>query len=190
MIKTNLEKYGSECCLKNQNIKTKIKQTNLEKYGVENVSQNLEIQEKMKKTMIRKYGVEFPLQNEKIAEETIKKCFKQKEFIFPSGKVIKCQGYEPFALSDLLNEYNEDKLLTGCKNVSKLWYLDANDQKHRHYVDIYIPDKKLCIEVKSAWTLKYKTEYIFKKQEQAKLDGYNYEIWVYDNKGNKVETFT
>jgi hypothetical protein len=188
MKKTCLEKYGVDNVIKNQDIKAKIKTTCLEKYGVDNPGKSIDFQEKMKQTMVKKYGVEFPLQNDIIAESTIKKCFKQKEFTFPSGKIIKCQGYEPFALNDLLSKYNEEQLVTGCKNVPKLWYLDNDGNKHRHFVDIYIPDLNLCIEVKSNWTFKYKTECIYKKQEYAKLDGYNYEIWIYNNKGNKIET--
>jgi hypothetical protein len=32
--------------------------------------------------------------------------------------------------------------------------------------------------------------YVFLKQKAAKELGYEYEIWVYDNKGNKIEVFT
>jgi hypothetical protein len=55
-------------------------------------------------------------------------------------------------------------------------------------VDIFIPSKNLCIEVKSLWTLKKVKSNIFIKQKTAKELGYNYEIWVYDSKGNKIET--
>jgi len=43
--------------------------------------------------------------------------------------------------------------------------------------------------VKSSWTLSYKKSNIFEKQLAAKELGYKYEIWVYDFKGNKVETY-
>ena len=45
-----------------------------------------------------------------------KRC-KQKIFTYPSGKIIKCQGYEPFALTNLLNKYNEEQIVT-IKNKS------------------------------------------------------------------------
>jgi hypothetical protein len=44
-----------------------------------------------------------------------------------------------------------------------------------------------CIEVKSIWTALKKKDSIFLKQEAAKKLGYKYEIYVYDQKGNRVE---
>lgn len=191
MIKTNIEKYGVDCCFKNNDIKENIKKTNLEKYGVENVGKNNVIQEKMKNTMLNKYGVQYPLQNEKIAENTSKKSYKIKLFYLPSGKEIKCQGYEPFALQELLeNNIEENNIITGCKNVPEIWYTDEENNNHRHYVDIYIPNQNKCIEVKSTWTIKIKNSNIFLKQIAAKELGYEYEIWVYDKNGNKIEVFT
>jgi hypothetical protein len=191
MEQTNLEKYGSKCCLKNKEIKAKIIKTNLEKFGFENVGQNHIVHQKMKNTMQEKYGVNYPLQNSTIAEKTSKKCYKPKSFIFPSGREITCQGYEPFALKDLIEIYciDEAYIITGCKNVPTIWYNDNSGKKHRHYVDIYIPSENKCIEVKSSWTINHKKSNIFEKQKTAKEIGYLYEIWVYDYKGNKVETF-
>ncbi len=59
-------------------------------------------------------------------------------------------------------------------------------KKHKHYVDIFIPSQNRCIEVKSTWTIKQNEKAIFQKQNAAKEAGYLYEIWVYDNKGNKI----
>jgi hypothetical protein len=56
---------------------------------------------------------------------------------------------------------------------------------HRHFVDIFIPSKNLCIEVKSSWTMQKPN--VFFKQTSGKLLGYAYEIWVYDCKGTKIE---
>ena len=55
-----------------------------------------------------------------------------------------------------------------------LQYTDANNKKHRHYVDIYIPSQNRCIEVKSTWTLT--KDNVFLKQEAGKKLGYKYEI--------------
>ena len=118
-----------------------------------------------------------------------KKSYSKKEFIFPSGKIEFIQGYEHFALNELLHLENieEDEILVGAKNVPKIWYKDENDKLHRHYVDIFIPSKNLCIEVKSTWTMK-KTN-VFLKQSAGKELGYNYEIWVYDPKGTKIDCY-
>jgi hypothetical protein len=112
-----------------------------------------------------------------------------KEYIFPSGKIVKVQGTESYALDFLVkNELiDENDIVVGAKNVPTIWYYDKIGKKHRHYVDIFIPSQNLCIECKSTWTFNKKEDNIFLKQEAGKKLGYNYEIWVYDGKGKIVE---
>ena len=47
-------------------------------------------------------------------------------------------------------------MVTGCKNVPTIWYIDIDididGKKRRHFVDIFIPNQNRCIEVKSTWT--------------------------------------
>jgi hypothetical protein len=175
--------------LQSEDIKKKCKITNLEKYGVEYPQKSKNIKNKIKDTCFKKYGVEHPQHNSEIAEKTSKSCYKTKLFIFPSGNEIKCQGYEPFALSDLIkNNIDENDIITGSTNVPAIWYKDENEKNHRHYVDIFIPSQNKCIEVKSTWTAEKKKDCIFLKQNAAKEQGYAYEIWVYDNKGNRIIT--
>lgn len=190
MKNTCLEKYGSENCLGNKEIQQKIKDVNIKKYGVDNPGKLIEFQEKMKKTMVEKYGVEYPLQNPEISQNSVSKCFQTKEYTFPSKNIIKYQGYENFALDDIIkNNICEEDIITIRKYVPTIWYNDDNNIKRRHFVDIFIPSKNLCIEVKSKWTLNLKISNIFLKQKAAKEMGYNYEIWVYDHKGNKINCF-
>jgi len=114
-----------------------------------------------------------------------------KEYILPSGNTINIQGYEHFALDELLQKenMNENDIITGCKNVPTIWYNDESGKKHRHFVDIFIPSQNKCIEVKSTWTLKKQKEIVLLKKMAAKELGYLYEIWVYDKIGNKVEFY-
>lgn len=208
--KTNLITYGTECSLGNEEIqqqskstmikrygveyplqantfKEKMKQTNLIKYGVECSLANKEVRKKVKSTMIKKYGVDFATQNPEISEKASHNSYLIKDFTFNSGKIIKCQGYEPFALNDLIkNNIEENDIITGTKNVPTIWYNDENGNKHRHYVDIFIPSQNKCIEVKSTWTINHIHSNILLKQTAAQELGYNYEIWVYDKKGNKI----
>jgi len=188
---TNLETYGFEYGLQNKEVKEKRKITNLAKYGVENQLQRKEIREKIRETNLEKYGVEFSMQNPETMEKQIKSSYYLKDYKLPSGDLIKIQGFEHYALDELFKceNINENDIITGCKNVPVVWYNDATDKKHRHYVDIYIPLQNKCIEVKSTWTFKMQKETIFLKQQAAKEVGYLYEIWVYDNKGNKVEFY-
>ena len=60
-------------------------------------------------------------------------------------------------------------------------------KEHRHYVDIFIPTQNRCIEVKSTWTAKINNHNIYLKQEAAKKLGYKYEIWIYNEKKNKIK---
>jgi hypothetical protein len=184
---TMIKRYGVEYPLQDNNIQEKMKQTNLEKYGTECSLGNKEVRKKVKSTMIKRYGVEYATQNPEISEKASNNSYLIKDFIFTSGKIIKCQGYEPFALNDLIkNNIEENDIITGAKNVPTIWYNDENGKKHRHYVDIFIPSQNKCIEVKSTWSIKHVHSNIFFKQKAAQELGYNYEIWVYDKKGNKI----
>ena len=189
--KNTLEKYGVEHFTQTNIMKEKTIKTNLEKYGVEHNSQREEIQNKIKKTNLEKYGVERCMQNPEIMEKNIKMSYYLKEYILPSGNIIKIQGYEHFALDELLQKanINENDIITGCKNVPIIWYNDESEKKHRHFVDIFIPSQNKCIEVKSTWTFKKQKEIVLLKKMAAKELGYLYEIWVYDKIGNKVEFY-
>ena len=138
--KTNLEKYGFEYGLQNEEVKEKRRISNLERYGFENPLQREEIKEKCKQTNLEKYGVEYPSQNTEIYEKMNKTSYYIKEYILPSGNIINIQGYEHFALDELLQKenMNENDIITGCKNVPTIWYNDESGKKHRHFVDIFI----------------------------------------------------
>lgn len=111
-------------------------------------------------------------------------------YTLPSGNIIKYQGYENFALDELLQQgVLEEDIINGCKDVPEIWYEDEANQKHRHYVDIFVPSQNKCIEIKSTWTAEKKKDNIFLKQTAGKSMGYLYEIWVYDGKGQKVECY-
>ena len=181
-----LEKYGVENSFQSQEIKDKIKATNLEKYGVEYPSQLLEFKEKAKATCLEKYGVEHAMQNPEVADKSSKASYSRKDYTLPSGKIIQIQGYEHYALDELVKIFNEYEIINGSGSVPEIWYYDDEGMKHRHFVDIFIPSQNKCIEVKSTWTAEKKKDNIFKKQQAGKNLGYNYEIWIYDE-AEKVE---
>jgi hypothetical protein len=135
--------------------------------------------------------VEHHNQNEDVMSKTSKNAYKLKKYIFPSNKIIEIQGYENFALDELIinEKIDESDIISGCKNVPVIWYNDETGKKHRHYVDIFIPSQNKCIEVKSTWTAEKKKDNIFLKQNAAKELGYKYEIWVYNNKKEKINCY-
>jgi hypothetical protein len=185
------KKYGVSHFFKSQEFKDNNKQLFLNKYGVEFPMQSVTIQNTCKTNCENRYGVSHPMQIPEIADKTFKNSFKTKSYIMPSGKTIKIQGYEPFAIDELLKVENipEENIITGSTNVPVIWYEDIKGKKCRHYVDIFIPMQNRCIEVKSTWTAKKGKDYIFLKQEAAKKLGYIYEIWVYDHNGNRIEEY-
>ena len=74
---TNLEKYGCENPLQNEEVRDKVTATNLEKYGCENPFQNEEIKDKMKATCLKKYGVENPMKSKEVREKSKTACLKK-----------------------------------------------------------------------------------------------------------------
>ena len=184
---TNLKKYGVEHNSSSNEVKYKRRQTCLKKYGKEYYSQTPEFKEKIIKTSLHNWGTEYPNQNADVIDKNSKKMFARKDYIFPSGKCIAIQGYENYAINELLKTIEETNITTGAKNVPPIWYIGSDNKKHRHYVDIFIPTENLCIEVKSTWTSEKKQDNIFLKQNAAKELGYKYEIWIYNGKGVCVE---
>jgi hypothetical protein len=184
-----IDKYGTLDFRSSEYIKNKIKQTVMEKYGVDHISKSKDIQLLKKENCLNKYGVEYNSQRPDIAEKISHNNFMIKEYTFPSGRIDKVQGYEPFAINDLINNYqiDENDIITGAKNVPEIWYYDINQKKHRHYVDIFIKSQNKCIEVKSSWTVQ--RENVFNKQTTAKGLGYLYEIWVYNQKGQIIDKY-
>jgi hypothetical protein len=184
---TCLKKYGVEYIGQNDIIKNKIKETNYIKYDVECILQNKKIKEQIINTNLIKYGVENPIQNPEIADKAANNSYQVKTYTLPSGKIIKYQGYENFALDELINSnICENDIYNKKIDVPEIWYCDDKGKNRRHYVDIYIKSQNKCIEVKSNWYFNCSKDIILNKQKAAKKLGYNYEIWVYDNKRNKV----
>lgn len=123
-----------------------------------------------------------------VSEKASKNAYKSKNYTYPSGRIDKVQGYEPFALNDLLKieNVNENDIITKRTKVPEIWWVDENKKSHRYYVDIFIRNKNRCIEVKSTWTHEKKKDIILLKQKSVIEAGYECEIWVYNSKGEKV----
>jgi hypothetical protein len=182
---TCLKKYGVEHVSKTQSYKEKCKKTFLENYGVDNPNKTTLVREKIKKTCLEKYGVESPSQSQEIMEKMQKNAKKYKEYTMPSGKIRKVQGYEPFALDELVVLYSEEDIITDRKDIPRISYT-VNDKTKYYFPDIYIKSQNKIIEVKSTWTYKCKTDNIQEKEKATVQAGYNYETWIYDTKGNKT----
>jgi len=181
---TNIERYGSECSLNNKEVQDKIKNTMMIRHGVEHNFQAGELRDKRKETFLAKYGVEHPAQNLEIQAKSERNSKKFKEYKMPSGIVKKIQGYEHFALDELVKSYTEDQLKTDRKDVPRVEYM-MEEKKHFYFPDIYIPHENKLIEVKSTWTFNKKNDITMAKAKSCKEKGYCFELWVYDGKGGK-----
>ena len=187
-IQTCMKNFGCEHPSQSEEVKEKMKQTCIEIYGCENPGQSEEVKEKMKQTCMKIYGCEHQSQNAEISEKQSKNAYKSKDYTFPSGRIEIIQGYEHFMLNDLLKEnISEDDISVKRNEVPTVWYIDENEKKHRYYVDCFIKSQNRCIEAKSTWTAEKKKYVIFLKQKALKDAGYECEIWIYNNKGEKVE---
>lgn len=174
---TCLEKYGVDNITKLTSTQDKIKNTCIERYAYTSASKNEMIKDKIKQTNQLKYGKDWFIQTESFKYKTLNKyeqigvthCsqisgtvekrtragFRWKDYVLPSGKVIKVQGYENIAMDRLLETYSEDDIVTDNKDIEnyigKIFY-EHDNKKHRYFPDIYVISTNTLIEVKSQWT--------------------------------------
>ena len=94
-------------------------------------------------------------------------------------------------LDELLNEENisQEDIFVKRSEMPEVWYHDTNGKKHRYFVDCFIKSQNRCIEAKSTRTAELKKDNIFLKQQSLKDAGYDCEIWVYNQKGEKVNCY-
>lgn len=173
------EEYGSEYYVTSDHCKSRMK----EEYGSEYyVTSN-----HYTRTMIDKYGVPHPMQNPELLSKALHTAFSSKDYIAPSGNIWRIQGYEHFALRDILDSgICEDDIIVGCARITPTpieYSLDGKN--HVYFPDIYIKSLNLMIEIKSAYTYQRdEAKNIAKFQAASKL--FNFELWVYNSKGERV----
>ena len=107
--------------------------------------------------------------------------FTYKKYIFPSGKTVNYQGYENYALDEIVNIYSEDDIENDRKHIPNIKYMLKN-KVHYYYPDIYIKSKNLIIEVKSEYTYKQQLIKNIVKSLAVRKAGYNFEFWIYTDK--------
>jgi hypothetical protein len=206
MLNVHRMPYCKECSLKEHAIRGK--NTCMQKYGVENAGMVPEIKKIINDAYIKKYGM-HPLKTEEVKNKRVKTCLEKygghpnqnkevqvkseatsyhyKEYMMPSGNIIKYQGYENLALNELIHIYDEEDILTGRANIPIInYYID--NTKHVYFPDLFIKSENKIIEVKSEWTIKLKRGNIEEKASATIKAGYKYEIWVYNDKKVKVNT--
>lgn len=123
------------------------------------------------------------------------RCFdagvKFRDYTFPSGRVVKIQGFEDKGLDYILSTLyknpitgkpvTEDEIIVG-KQIGCFKYT-LDDKEHRYYPDIHIKDTNLYIEIKSTFTLNSKYDINMAKFKGMQNHGKCLQVLVFDNKG-------
>jgi len=176
-----------------QKIQGKTIETNRLKYGTDYESQSLTKEEtdkrnvKREETCMERFNCRNPAQDPDTLEKIHTSAKKYKDYVMPSGKIVRVQGYEPFALSDLLKIYQEENIKTSKKDIGRIPY-ENNGIKRYYFPDILITHENKLIEVKSRHTYNQDLEENTCKGKACKAEGYLYEIWIYNRKGICEET--
>ena len=169
----NYDMYCSKKCFKKyQTISTK--ETCLIKYGVDNYN---------KLDFVRKKH------GDRILNQMINGIYKHsyKNYILPSGRIIRIQGFEDKALNILLTKYREDDILYGPKEIHQITGIikyKFEDQERKYFPDFYIKSENKIIEVKSIWTFDKKgrskklREQNELKKEACIKKGLNFEFMI------------
>ncbi len=209
--KTFLERTGEDWCSKTQEHRDKIKATSIKKFGCTHFTQNEEvinksketfdklyggqgaasplIAEKIKSTTLKNHGVEYAWQIPGVQDKIQASRFALKDYVFPSGRIEKVQGYEPRALDMLLLEgISEEDIVVSRQDISDLIgpiFYEKNGQKSRYFPDFYIKSLNLVVEVKSLFTYNgYDHDEVLLKREATIALGFNYRFMVFE--GSKL----
>jgi hypothetical protein len=193
-------KYCSNDCKRqhiyNDDRSRKMRETCLKNHGVENPGQSKIIKEKIKETCIKTYGVDHNLKIpyvREIVNQKLRDIFANREFgkfytyAFPSGKTVRVQGFEMFALDELLQINDETNIIVGRKNIyEEIGHVNYNDCGiiREYFPDIYIKSNHKIIEVKSEYTYNLHLQQNLIKKESCIEQGYDFEFWIYDKNKN------
>jgi hypothetical protein len=182
--KTFMENYGVDNPGRDPEIKKKIKETFDTNYGIHPLK-TPEIIAKRAETCLKIYGG-HPNQNKEVQTKSEATSYKFRDYMMPSGNIVKVQGYEHIALDELVQIYEEDDILVGRYAIPTIDYY-INDTKHVYFPDFMIKSENKIIEIKSEWTIQLKRGNVEEKALATIKAGYKYEIWVYNDKKVKVQ---
>ena len=191
-----IDEYGVDNPMKVDKFKNNLKDTCLERYGHTNYLCSTDGMTQVKaawadpvkrknrldaiySSYLERFGG-YPYQNAEILEKAMTNAMKYREYVMPSGTIIKIQGYENKALDELLLTYQESDLITAKGKVPKISYY-FNDKQRVYYPDIYIPKENKIIEVKSTYTYNMQLEKNLAKQKACIDQGFLFEFKIYSS---------
>ena len=182
MLQRNLQKYGNVCTLYDPEVRKKVNSTKLLKYGSINHQKNPQVIKKQilsyKSNSIKKYGVDHPIKCSELSSRF--NTYVTHEYILPSNKIIKLQGYESKTLDQLLLIYAQEDILYQRKDMPDIQYYDPLTEKwHRYYPDFFIPKQNLIIQTKSKYTLEKQAYKNCLKINAVFSNGYNFKLYIH-----------
>lgn len=174
----NLVKYGR----KHYMTSDAGKQRNMEEWGHEVYVQS----EIGKQRMVDKWGVTNAMHSPELFAKQQKASFSLKPYTFPSGRTVHVQGYEHFALRDLISEgIDEDNILVSSDGIPCIEYT-FEGKTHMYHPDIYISSLGKFVEVKSEYTFESSRARNVAKFQAACIS-YNFELRIYTKKGELTD---
>lgn len=181
--KTNLVRYGVENTFQSDVIKDKIRRKVFETHGVEHNAQRPDVLQAKEQTCMQRYGCRNHMQNPEVFERYMQKAYKTKEYMFTDGTKVEVQGYEPWALQLLeFAGYCSNDIVVQKQQVPSIWY-DINGKKKRYYCDLYIPEERIVVEVKSTYTYKCDIVKLMKVHIECDKLKLKFCLLVFDDKG-------
>lgn len=179
---THLKIYGVSYPLQRKAIQEQIEESCMKRYGVRRPFMSEEIREKgrekAKETMIEKYGFPFAMQNVEIFKRALSSSFRTKKFIFPSGKEVNIMGFESQAITYLLQSYDEKEI--EVDKVPSIQYIDSDNKSRVYHPDIFLPEEKCLIEVKSCYTLYCEFDKNMSKFDAVKKEGFMMRLIMFE----------
>ena len=177
---TCIERYGG-VGMASEELFSKMKKTNVEKYGVEYYSSTNDWYDRCVKTASEKYGKEWVSKVDSINAKQQSGGYSYYDFEFPSGKVVRVQGYEPKVLTKLVVDYDEDDIVVGVQNIIDcigFFHYVYENKTHRYYPDIYIKSENRVIEDKSDYTFNKEKEKNLLKRDSVINKGINFNFII------------
>jgi len=124
-----------------------------------------------------------------MSESFKRKCLsglgKNKEYILPSGTIIKLRGYEPNFLNFIFNNnlLKEDDVIFYPQRI----LYEYNNKEHYYYPDFFIPKYNLIVETKSSWIMKKQgIEKTLQKEKYTMNQGFQF-LLIIDNNFEKIK---
>jgi len=103
-----------------------------------------------------------------------------------NGKKIQCARYEGFAFDELLKNYEEEEIKIDELQVPIIEYKDKKGLNKFWSPDIFLPKENKIVETLPIWTHTRNPDRSYLRSNASILEGYKYELWLYDFKGNRI----